>query len=83
MHNLAVFNGNGDTGLMETLAWILYSAGYLAVGVLMLFLAKKIFDILTPYSVKCHDLPSGTSRCQHLTANAARRRSAAGGRPRR
>ena len=35
----------------EALAWFLYSSGYLAVAVLVLYLSKKVFDLATPYSV--------------------------------
>lgn len=36
---------------MEFLTWFLYSCGYLAVGILLLIAGKKVFDLLTPYSV--------------------------------
>ncbi|MHC4863141.1 MAG: DUF350 domain-containing protein, partial [Planctomycetota bacterium] len=36
---------------MVELMWFLYSAGYLVLAVAFLLLAKKLFDLLTPYSV--------------------------------
>lgn len=36
---------------MTELMWVLYSAGYLVYAVLMLLLAKKLFDLVTPYSL--------------------------------
>jgi uncharacterized membrane protein YjfL (UPF0719 family) len=32
--------------------WALYGLGYVAVGLLLLYLAKELFDLVTPYSVK-------------------------------
>lgn len=34
------------------LVWILYGAGYVIVGLVLLFLAKLLFDLVTPYSLK-------------------------------
>lgn len=39
---------------MELYSWLLYSVGYLFVGVFYLWIAKKVFDFLTPYSVNVH-----------------------------
>jgi len=36
---------------MLELLWVLYGAGYLILAVVFLFIAKKLFDLLTPYSV--------------------------------
>ncbi len=36
---------------MIELKWVLYSSGYLAFAVLFLLVAKKLFDVLTPFSV--------------------------------
>ena len=36
---------------MVYIAWFLYSSGYLITGIVLLFIMKKVFDILTPYSV--------------------------------
>ncbi|MBT7562192.1 MAG: DUF350 domain-containing protein [Proteobacteria bacterium] len=36
---------------MTELLWVLYSTGYLVVAVIFLLLAKKMFDLLTPYSL--------------------------------
>ena len=36
---------------MTDLAWFLYSTGYLVVGVVVLFIAKKLFDLATPFKV--------------------------------
>ena len=34
---------------MTELLWVTYSAGYMLLAVLLLFLAKKLFDLFTPY----------------------------------
>jgi len=36
---------------MTELLWVLYSTGYLIVAIVFLLLAKKMFDLLTPYSL--------------------------------
>jgi uncharacterized membrane protein YjfL (UPF0719 family) len=36
---------------MTELLWVLYSTGYLIVAIIFLLLAKKMFDLLTPYSL--------------------------------
>ena len=36
---------------MTEFFWVLYSAGYLTAAVVMLWVAKKVFDLCTPYSV--------------------------------
>ena len=36
---------------MEYVYWLLYSLGYLITGVLLLFIAKKIFDLLSSFSL--------------------------------
>ncbi len=36
---------------MGYIAWFLYSSGYLTTGIVLLFIMKKVFDFLTPYSV--------------------------------
>ena len=34
------------------LAWFAYSGGYLAVSLIFLFIAKLLFDLVTPYCLK-------------------------------
>ena len=36
---------------MEELLWLAYSSGYLVSAIIFLLIAKKVFDILTPYSI--------------------------------
>ena len=36
---------------MTEIYWVLYSAGYLIFAVIFLLFAKKLFDVLTSYSV--------------------------------
>jgi len=36
---------------MTEIMWVSYSAGYILLAVLLLLLAKKLFDIFTPYSL--------------------------------
>lgn len=36
---------------MSELLWVLYSVGYLILAIIILMVAKKLFDLLTPYSV--------------------------------
>lgn len=36
---------------MEELLWLAYSSGYLVFAIIFLLIAKKVFDILTPYSI--------------------------------
>ncbi|MCK5802179.1 MAG: DUF350 domain-containing protein [Lentisphaeria bacterium] len=37
---------------MTDIMWFAYSSGYVAVGCFMLVMAKKFFDLLTPYSLE-------------------------------
>ncbi len=37
---------------MEDLAWLAYSSAYLVIGLVFLFVGKKLFDFVTPYSVE-------------------------------
>lgn len=39
---------------MTELTWVLYSSGYLVFAIVFLLIGKKLFDLLTPYSVNAH-----------------------------